>query len=149
VTFDPFGDFETNGYLRNFEGIRDPKVIGEIEPLAFQINLGKVMQAIAKADVIEYNNVLEVHKILFGGVYPWAGQDRLVTAPEIDITKSGYKGVFALPTNIRRAMEYGLAQGSNVAFMQSKPGEVMGSLCHSHPFLDGNSRTMPASQDWY
>jgi cell filamentation protein len=142
VTFDPFGDFETSGYLRNFEGSKDLKIVKENEHLAFQLNLGKAMRAISQFGVLEYKDVLNTHKILFGSVYPWAGQDRLATAPEIDISKSGYERMFALPQDIRRAMEYGLEQGHNVAFMQTKPGEVMGSLCHAHPFLDGNGRTI-------
>ena len=100
------------------------------------------MRAISSIEVLEYKDVLGTHKILFGGVYPWAGQDRLATAPEIDISKGGYEKMFALPQDIRRATEYGLEQGRNIAFMQTKPGEVMGSLCHAHPFLDGNGRTI-------
>ena len=55
MTFDPFGDFETQGYLRN----------------------------LAKVKRLTYIGLLETHRILFEAVYPWAGQDRGKTAPDL------------------------------------------------------------------
>lgn len=34
--------------------------------------------------------MIEMHKMLFGSVYPWTGQDRLETAPNVNITRRGY-----------------------------------------------------------
>ena len=52
--------------------------------------------------------------------------------------------MFAFPKDIRRAADYALRQGNDRAFMRAKPGEVLGSLAHAHPFLDGNGRTIMA-----
>lgn len=91
---------------------------------------------------ISYADVLEVHRILFSGVYPWAGQDRLETAPHLNITKSGYDNLFAQPNEIRMAMDHGLRMASNPDTIRAKPGEIMGYMAYSHPFLDGNGRTI-------
>ncbi|MDF2599482.1 MAG: protein involved in cell division [Methylobacterium brachiatum] len=50
--------------------------------------------------------------------------------------------MFAFPRDIRGAAEHALEQGNDSAFMRAKPGAVLGSLAHAHPFLDGNGRTI-------
>jgi cell filamentation protein len=142
MTFDPFGDFDRQGYLRNIAGSKDLAVVKQLEHVAFQIGLDQAISELAKTTTIKYQDILRTHQILFGDVYPWAGQDRLATAPDINITRDGYDRMFASPQDVRRAMEYALEQGRDPAFMAEKPGEVMGSLAHGHPFLDGNGRTI-------
>jgi fido (protein-threonine AMPylation protein) len=83
---------------------------------------------------------LAKHRVLFDAIYPWAGQDRTQTAPDIAVSKDVV--LFAHPNDIRPAVDYALTHGQDKAFMASKPGEVMGYLAHGHPFLDGNGRTI-------
>jgi cell filamentation protein len=84
--------------------------------------------------------VLETHGILFGAVYPWAGQDRTRTAPKLTIKKGPV--IFANPPEIRAAVEFALRKGQDKDHMKAKPGEIMGYLAYGHPFLDGNGRTI-------
>jgi cell filamentation protein len=142
MIFDPFGDFETQGYLRNIFGSKDIQEVKSLEYASFQRNLDRSMTALAKIDFIEYKHVLEIHKTLFGAVYPWAGQDRSVTAPGINISKAGYNSMFAQSQYVRRVTEYALDQNLDHSIMREKPGYIMGSLAHAHPFLDGNGRTI-------
>ena len=86
--------------------------------------------------------MLTTHKILFGDVYPWAGQDRLVTAPHIAIARGDRNDLFAHPRFVQDAIHYALRLGQDRAFMAARPGEVIGYLAHGHPFLDGNGRTL-------
>jgi cell filamentation protein len=37
--FDPFGDFETKGYLQNYEGVKDFKELKVLEHTFFEANL--------------------------------------------------------------------------------------------------------------
>jgi cell filamentation protein, protein adenylyltransferase len=39
VTFDPFGDFETRGYLRNVARAKDPRIIRQLEHSSFTTGL--------------------------------------------------------------------------------------------------------------
>jgi cell filamentation protein len=39
VTFDPFGDFATEGYLRNFEKERDLAIVKRVENASFTTGL--------------------------------------------------------------------------------------------------------------
>jgi cell filamentation protein len=83
--------------------------------------------------------LLETHRILFNAVYPWAGQDRLKTAPDLAISKG--RTLFAHPEHIQRAAEFALNHGQNLKFMREKPGEIS-YLAYAHPFLDGNGRAI-------
>lgn len=74
--FDPFADFETAGYLRNELGLKDPARIKVQEHLFFTANLPDAAASLAARDEIAYADFCNVHRTLFAGFYPWAGQDR-------------------------------------------------------------------------
>jgi len=88
VTFDPFGDFETRGYLRNVARTKDSKIIRQMEHASFTTGLDAAFARLASQKQLSYDDVLGTHKILFEAVYPWAGQDRLTTAPRLDRSRS-------------------------------------------------------------
>jgi cell filamentation protein len=140
VTFDPFGDFETRGYLRNFAGEKDPEIVRRLEHMSFTTGIDSAFDRLAAIKRISYKDILDTHKILFDAVYPWAGQDRLRTAPDLAVSKG--PTLFAYPKDIQRAVDYALDHGQDNVFMAEKPGEIMGYLAYSHPFLDGNGRTI-------
>jgi cell filamentation protein len=142
MTFDPFRDFEERGYLRNVFGSKDVLEVKALEQKSFKKNLKGAIDVLADIQFIEYKHILSTHQALFGDIYHWAGQDRLVTSPDLNITKGGYDRMFAHPRDIRRAGEYALNRGQDSPFMREQPGEVMALLAHAHPFLDGNGRTI-------
>jgi cell filamentation protein len=140
VTFDPFGDFETRGYLRNLAGEKNGAIVRRLEHLSFTTALDDAFAALATKDPLGYADVLATHKILFDAVYPWAGQDRATTAPDIAVSRRGT--LFAHPNHSQRAVDHALKLGSDPEVMRERPGEVMGYLAYGHPFLDGNGRTI-------
>jgi cell filamentation protein len=140
VTFDPFGDFATEGYLRNFEKEKDLSIVKRAEHASFATGLDDAFAYLAVSEVLTYGDVLKTHGILFGAIYPWAGQDRSQTAPKLTIKKGTV--IFANAPEIRSAVEFALRKGQDKAYMEARPGEIMGYLAYGHPFLDGNGRTI-------
>jgi cell filamentation protein, protein adenylyltransferase len=140
VTFDPFGDFATRGYLRNVAGEKDLQIVRRLEHTSFLTGIDAAFRRLSIVQHLSYEDVLETHKILFEAVYPWAGQDRLQIAPELAVGKGPV--LFARPADIRRAIDYALDKGQDKGVMFAKAGEVMGYLAYGHPFLDGNGRTI-------
>lgn len=140
MTFDPFGDFATEGYLRNFEKEKDLTIVKRAENASFTTGLDEAFANLAKAKTLAYDDVLTTHGILFGAVYPWAGQDRTQTAPKLTIKKGSV--IFANSPEIRTAVEFALRKGQDKDYLKAKPGEIMGYLAYGHPFLDGNGRTI-------
>ena len=116
MTFDPFRDFEERGYLRNVFGSKDVLEVKALEQKSFKKNIKSAIDVLADIQFIEYKHILSIHKILFGDIYPWAGQDRLVTSPDLNITKGGYDRMFAHPRDIRRAGEYAPLSRSRFTF---------------------------------
>jgi cell filamentation protein len=140
VIFDPFGDFETRGYLRNFAGEKDFDIVRRLEHSSFTTGIDDAFRRLSQIKRLSYENVLKTHKVLFEAIYPWAGQDRTQTAPDIAVMKGDV--LFAHPQDIRKAVDTALENGQDTKFMAAKPGEVMGYLAYGHPFLDGNGRTI-------
>jgi cell filamentation protein len=140
VTFDPFGDFATEGYLRNFEKEKDLAIIKRAEHASFVTGLDEAFAYLAKSKVLAYEDVLKVHGILFGAVYTWAGQDRIQTAPKLTIKKGTV--IFANVSEITAAVEFALRKGQDKEYMKARPGQIMGYLAYAHPFLDGNGRAI-------
>ncbi len=140
MTFDPFGDFATRGYLRNLAGEKDPEIIRHLEHSSFVTGIDDAFRRLAKLRRLSYRDVLDTHKTLFEAVYPWAGQDRMRTAPDIAVSRGDV--LFSHPNDARMAVEHALRIGHDRKLMARKPGEVMGYLAYGHPFLDGNGRTI-------
>ncbi|MCU4582643.1 Fic family protein [Acinetobacter gyllenbergii] len=138
--FDPFNDFEQAGYLRNNYKEKDSEIVRELEHTMFRAGLDDALVYLEQRDILRYEDFLEVHRILFQEFYPWAGQDRAVTAPNCSVSKAGT--IFCHPQDARRAVDEGLRIGQNKDSMRKHPGEVMGFFAYGHPFLDGNGRTM-------
>jgi cell filamentation protein len=109
-------------------------------PAAFLDKLDEAVATLAAVKELSYQDVLRAHKTLFEDAYPWAGQDRAQTAPNLAVSKG--EVLFAHPEHAQRAVEYALKLGNDAKTMAEKPGEVMGHLAYGHPFLDGNGRTI-------
>lgn len=138
MAFDPFGDFKTAGYLRNTQGLSDPESVQRVEHSLFLANLDDAIEMLRTRKVIDYGSFLEVHRILFEDFYPWAGQDRMATAPDLYITRG--KAHFCVPTEIQLAVNYGFELARKD--LRGQCGTVIGQFALGHPFLDGNGRTI-------
>lgn len=138
--FDPFKDFATAGYLRNFDGEKNLDIVKVAEHELFRAKLPEAVGYLGGLQSIAYPDFLQVHRILFQGFYPWAGLARATTAPESAIHKG--QTLFAHPIDAELAVNEGLRLGNDAKKMRARPGEVMGLFAYGHPFLDGNGRTM-------
>ena len=137
--FDPFGDYVTRGYLRNTASEKDLEIIKIAEHELFRAQLPRALDFLAQCKRIEYSDFLEVHRILFSALYPWAGQDRHSVLPDRSISKG--EVFFCHPKDCQRAVEEGLSLAQNKKQIAIKPGFIMGMFAFGHPFLDGNGRT--------
>jgi cell filamentation protein len=73
VTFDPFGDFESRGYLRNLASEKDLAIVRRLEHSSFVTGLEPAFRDLGAATTLTYDHVLSTHKTLFEAIYPWAG----------------------------------------------------------------------------
>ncbi len=141
--FDPFGDFETAGYLRNVEALKNPDLIKIQEHVFFEAHIEEALTFLRKVKgPIEYRHFLKVHRILFEEFYPWAGRDRNELGVGQLVGKGARVPHFERSDQCQQAVNWGLRMGNDVRKLRSEPGTVMGAFAWGHPFLDGNGRTM-------
>ena len=76
MIFDPFGDYETAGYLQNALHLKDPDEVKASEHLSFELSLEDALLYLSTLKHVKYSSILKVHEILFGDFYHWAGKDR-------------------------------------------------------------------------
>jgi cell filamentation protein len=139
---DPFGDYETAGYLQNNFQEKNLRLVGHLETAAFEQEIVSTVRFLRKLRTLHYEHITQTHYRLFNSLYPWAGKDRSITAPKIAIAKGGYDKLFAHPADCRRAAEFALNHGQDRKHLRAHAGEVFGYLAHAHPFLEGNGRTI-------
>lgn len=129
MTFDPSEDFATRGYLRNVAKAKDPEIVQRLLHNSFLTGIDAALDYLKARPSLCYADVLKTHKMLFEGVFPWAGEDRLANASHIFVKKGAV--IFAHPNDIRKAIDYALEKGQDKAFVAEKPDEVMGYLANN------------------
>jgi cell filamentation protein, protein adenylyltransferase len=95
---DPWGDYETAGYLGNHYQEKDLSVVGRLETAAFEQEVPQTLRVLMRLPTLSYQHITETHRTPFSSVYPWAGQDRSETAPNIAIAKNGYNWHMLTPS---------------------------------------------------
>ena len=138
MIFDPFGDYEEKGYLRNVFGEKDLSIVKDLENSTFKLNIDDAVRELS-SEPINYEAFKNTHERLFWTLYPWAGTDRSVTAPNIAITKGGHKTLFAHPKSVHLAADHAFRNIENAEFSAAR---CFSRLAYAHPFLDGNGRTI-------
>jgi cell filamentation protein len=138
--FDPFGDYQIKGYLRNTQAEMDRSIMRKWEHAVYVSNIVSVVGYVRNDKPVTYKTLLNTHRQIFGTVYPWAGCDR--SNINITICKGGYQKLFAHPRSVQRAAEYAISRACVPSDLGNYPGEIFGFFAHAHPFLDGNGRTI-------
>ena len=71
---DPFGDYQTEGYLRNLFKEKSLEIAGHLETLAFDAQVLPAIRSLRRQPTVNYEHITETHRKLFDSLYPWAGQ---------------------------------------------------------------------------
>lgn len=133
MVLDPFNDYKKSGYLQNIHQLPLGNPLKQLEHQDYQLYLPDALAYLSTLSLPNYDDLLEVHKTLFEGIYPtWAGKDRQELTPD----KTVHKGdtIFAQPYNMRKAFD--------IAVQSDTFGKVLGHLAYTHPFFDGNGRAI-------
>lgn len=139
--WNPFADPPGSPYLRNVAGLTDHRKIARSEFGLIRRNMPVAVAMLESEPCIDLSSWREVHRILFGELYPWAGSLREVTAARGSVAE------FVAPRMIEReaAKVFALAApADDVEGFVDAMGEVYGGMARCHPFLEGNGRSMNA-----
>jgi cell filamentation protein, protein adenylyltransferase len=142
VTADPYVDPRT-GVLRNRLGITDPRQLAVIEAdvtMAALADLGTR----SLPGAYDLDHLCAFHREIFGELYPWAGEIRVVSIAKSDM--------FCLPQHVESysaevfaalAKELYLRGLSRDDFVE-RLTHYFGEINAIHPFREGNGRTQRA-----
>jgi cell filamentation protein len=65
---DPWGDYETAGYLRNHYQEKDLSVVGRLETAAFEQEVPQTLRVLRRLPTLSYQHITETHRTLFSSV---------------------------------------------------------------------------------
>ena len=74
MIFDPFGDDQTQGYLRNIDKEKDLAIVKRLEHTSFLTGIEAAFATLAKRKEFGYSDVRQTHKTLFDTVYLGLGR---------------------------------------------------------------------------
>lgn len=69
MTFDPFEDLATRGYLRNVAKAKDPEIVQRLLHNSFLTGIDEALDHLKARPSLSYADVLQAHKTLFEGAF--------------------------------------------------------------------------------
>lgn len=139
---DQYEPGSSNTVLRNKLGIIDPVVMGEAETNALWRAQKKLIAKITADHIFTADDICEMHRMWFKGIYPWAGKPR-----SVNIGKGGFE--FAQARYIPKLLDdfeqkqlkaYTPCNFTELDAVTHALAEVHVELMLIHPFREGNGR---------
>ncbi|WP_375658584.1 type II toxin-antitoxin system protein adenylyltransferase VbhT [Bartonella sp. MR30HLJHH] len=137
---DPYTDLET-GVMYNRLGIKDKATLQRVESTISYVKSFEFVHTPIRGE-FDLNYMKEIHRRLFGDIYEWAGQVRLVDIAKGNSMFASYNQIESYAPKITQklAKEQYLCGLGAYDFSQ-RAGYYMGELNALHPFREGNGRT--------
>ena len=133
--------------LRNLLNIQDQKALDLAEA---EISRANMMLLYEKGFSNFTNDGLkEIHKIIFNGIYDWAGNFRIINIRKREELLAGKSVWYANHDDIDRDLKIGWDKINNISWNKLNLEELARNLSftfpilwQAHPFRDGNTRTI-------
>ncbi|MDR1071434.1 MAG: Fic family protein [Rickettsiales bacterium] len=129
-----------NGVLKNKRNISDPESLLFFESATVAARLKEL--AAKPVKIKSANDLLKIHRFLFGDVYDWAGDAR-----KVEISKGGrqflaahsFPQAFAFIDSL--LADYEKIPADDKRAVANKLAEILDNVNFLHPFREGNGRT--------
>ena len=138
-----------NGVLINKLGIQDLDLLHKTERNYTTFRISELECGKKKINVFGVNGYLELHKLIFSDIYPFAGKIRDEAIYKSNSPYAEGKTPFCYPTFIYQNLKYYLDEmKENVRKIKSREDLVYylahyyGEINMVHPFREGNGRTL-------
>jgi len=129
-----------NGVLKNNFGITDSASLNEAEADIAALQIQELLQQ-SPPVTFEPTHLCELHKQVFGEVYPWAGQLRQVDIAKGDTQFLRHQKIASeLEVLFARLAQDDFLKGKSVEDFSEAMGNFLVDLNFIHPFREGNGR---------
>ena len=140
--------YEDTDVLINLGNIKNPEVL----KLAEADVTGYTMTALYNTvfDRFDRRALLEAHRIIFGDLYPWAGEIRTIQMTKPEYVLGGDTVRYSHPKEIKRELAAAckeipmLKKAKDQSDLIFRIVRITAKLWQIHPFREGNTRTVVA-----
>ena len=139
--------YEGTKVLRNLLDIRDQKALDLAEADISRAN----MMLLYEKGFSNFTNegIKEIHKAIFGNIYDWAGNFRIINVRKREDFLAGKSVWYANYDDIERDLEIGWTKINEISWSKLSLDDFAKNLSltfpilwQAHPFRDGNTRTI-------
>jgi len=139
--------YDNSTVLRNLLNIREQKALEVAEA---EISSANMMLFYERGfDDFSSNGIKTIHKTLFGDIYDWAGEYRIINVMKRENVLAGKSVWYSSVVDIERDLDIGWVAINNIDWANLSAREfainlaqTFPSLWQAHPFRDGNTRAI-------
>ncbi len=135
--------YENTNILKNKLNMKNQKRLDQYEALVFRLSFEKLRQK--SFNVTQSLDILKLHEILFGEVYDWAGNIRIINIEKQEKVLNGLSVIYADKKRIKKELLNLNKQILNLRydnFFIKNISRIIANLWQIHPFREGNTRTV-------
>ena len=140
--------YEDVPVLRNIPGTKDAEELKRIEGDITRMTMGiAYAQEYAKFNT---DTLQALHRTIFGALYDWAGEFRTINMTKAEEVLGGDTVRYAPPGEIKKQLDAASREISKLKYSEDpktlifKIVRITASIWHTHPFREGNTRTVVA-----
>lgn len=146
-TKDPYL-YEDIPVLKNIPGVKNSEELKRVEG-----DLTKMTMGIAYAqEYSKFNTetLCRLHQTIFGGIYEWAGKFRTINIRKAEDVLGGDTVRYTQPEEIEKQLNEASKEIAKIKYSEDpkmlifKIVRITASIWHTHPFREGNTRTVVA-----
>lgn len=140
--------YEDVPVLKNIPGIKDSKELKRVEGELTKSSMGAVYSR--EYSKFDTNTLKAIHRTIFGSLYSWAGEFRTINITKAEEVLGGDTVHYAFHGEIKKQLdaiskEIGKLKYSDTPkTLMFKIVRIAASIWHTHPFREGNTRTVVA-----
>lgn len=135
--------------LKNLLGIMDSKGLREAESDYVTLRLSEIAEDERLVGVFDFSALCRMHYRIFQDIYEWAGKPRIMNIEKIETVLNGisveYSDVFDIERDAKAALKkMNSFRWEDASYKETarKFSDYMAELWKSHPFREGNTRTI-------
>ena len=140
--------YEDVPVLRNLPGIKDSEELKRVEGDLTRMSMGIVYAR--DYDKFNTETLCDIHKIIFGGIYEWAGEFRTIPIMKPEEVLGGDTVRYAAPAEIKKQLDMASKEIARIKPTQNKKDivfkivRITAAIWQTHPFREGNTRSVVA-----
>lgn len=140
--------YEDVPVLKNLPGIKDSEALKRVEGDLTRMSMGIVYAR--EYEKFNTDTLCDIHRIIFGGLYEWAGEFRTIPIMKYEEVLGGDTVHYALPSEIKKQLDQTSREIAKLKPTRAKKDivfkivRITAAIWQTHPFREGNTLSVVA-----